>query len=243
MDADKINLHSNNGNITIQGSNVAAGNGLTVKGKNIDIREAENRVYSDDFYSKKKSGMLGGGIGVTFGSQKQTTESDQIKLYAQSSQVGSLHGNTTMIAKDTYTQTASAVSAIKGDVNILAKKADVKAADDKYETNTKQTFEQKGVTLAVTSPILSALQAVQGTVKSVERVGQSKNDRVNAMAAANSAMDAYRAGQAVGQAGKAMQEAMENGSVDSVVGVQVTYGQQRANHVRILKAKPQPNHK
>ena len=29
------------------------------------------------------------------------------------------------------------------------------------------------------------------------------------MAAANSAMDAYRAGQAVGQAGKAMQEAME----------------------------------
>ena len=94
--------------------------------------------------------------------------------------------------------------------------------------HTKQTFEQKGVTLAVTSPILSALQAVQGTVKSVERVGQSKNDRVNAMAAANSAMDAYRAGQAVGQAGKAMQEAMENGNMDSVVGAQITYGQQKS---------------
>ena len=115
-----------------------------------------------------------------------------------------------------------------GDVNILAKKVDIKAADDKYEMHTKQTFEQKGVTLAVTSPILSALQAVQGTVKSVERVGQSKNDRVNAMAAANSAMDAYRAGQAVGQAGKAMQEAMENGNMDSVVGAQITYGQQKS---------------
>ena len=80
----------------------------------------------------------------------------------------------------------------------------------------------------MTSPILSALQAVQGTVKSVERVGQSKNDRINAIAAANSAMDAYRAGQAVGQAGKAMQEAMENGSVDSVVGAQITYGQQKS---------------
>ena len=33
LDADKINLHSNNGNVTIQGSNVAAGNGLTVKAK------------------------------------------------------------------------------------------------------------------------------------------------------------------------------------------------------------------
>ena len=44
-----------------------------------------------------------------------------------------------MIAENTYTQTASKVSAIKdGDVNILAKKVDIKAADDKYETNTKQ---------------------------------------------------------------------------------------------------------
>ena len=228
LDADKIYLHSSKGNVTIQGSNVAAGNGLTVKAKNIDIREAENRIYSDDYYSKKKSGMLGGGIGVTFGSQKQTTENDQTKLYAQGSQVGSLNGNTTLIAENDYTQTASQVSAVNGDANILAKNVDIKAADDKYETNTKQTFEQKGVTLAVTSPILSALQAVQGTVKSVERVGQSKNDRVNAMAAANSAMDAYRAGQAVGQAGKAMQEAMENGNMDSVVGAQITYGQQKS---------------
>ena len=179
--------------------------------------------------SWKKSGVLGGGgLGVTFGAQKQTLESDKTKFYAQGSQVGSLNGNTTLIAENHYSQTASQVSAVNGDVNILAKKVDIKAADDKYETNTKQTFEQKGVTLAVTSPILSALQAVQGTVKSVERVGQSKNDRINAMAAANSAMDAYRAGQAVGQAGKAMQEAMENGNMDSVVGAQITYGQQKS---------------
>ena len=228
IDGKSVVIYSQDGNVTVQGSSVVGDDSLTVQAKNIDIREAENRVYSDDYYSKKKSGMLGGGIGVTFGSQKQTTESDQTKLYAQGSQVGSLNGNTTMIAENTYTQTASTVSAIKGDVNILAQKVQIKAADDKYETNTKQTFEQKGVTLAVTSPILSALQSVQGTMKSVERVGQSKNDRVNAMAAANSAMDAYRAGQAVGQAGKAMQEAMENGNMDSVVGVQITYGQQKS---------------
>ena len=228
LDADKINLHSNNGNITIQGSNVVGENGLTVRAKNIDIKEAENKVYSEDFHSKKKSGVLGGGLGVTFGAQKQTLESDKTKFYAQGSQVGSLNGNTTLIAENHYSQTASQVSAVNGDVNILAKSVDIKAADDKYETNTKQKFEQKGVSLALTSPILSALQAVQGTVKSVERIGQSKNDRVNAMAAANSAMDAYRAGQAVGQAGKAMQEAMENGNMDSVVGVQVTYGQQKS---------------
>ena len=229
IDGKTVNLIAGQGNVTVQGSNAVGENGLTVRAKNIDIKAAENKVYSEDFHSKKKSGVLGGGgLGVTFGAQKQTLESDKTKFYAQGSQVGSLNGNTTLIAENHYSQTASQVSAVNGDVNILAKNVDIKAADDKYEMHTKQTFEQKGVTLAVTSPMLSALQAVQGTVKSVERVGQSKNDRVNAMAAANSAMDAYRAGQAVGQAGKTMQEAMENGNMDSVVGAQITYGQQKS---------------
>ena len=228
IDGKSVVIYSQDGNVTVQGSSVVGDDSLTVKGKNINIREAENRVYSDDYYSKKKSGMLGGGIGVTFGSQKQTTESDQTKLYAQGSQVGSLNGNTTMIAENTYTQTASKVSAIKdGDVNILAKKVDIKAADDKYETNTKQTFEQKGLNIAITSPVLSAIQAVQGAVQSTRQVGESKHDRVNAMAAANAGFDAYRAGDSVMNAGKSIQDFMDSGNVDSVVGVQITYGQQK----------------
>ena len=229
LDADKIYIHSNNGNVDIQGSNAVAENGLVIKANNIDIHEAENRVYSDDYYSKKRSGALSGGIGITFGSQKQTTESDETKRYAQSSQVGSLNGNTTMIAENTYTQTASKVSAIKdGDVNILAKKVDIKAADDKYETNTKQTFEQKGLTIAITSPVISAIQAVQGAVQSTRQVGESKHGRVNAMAAANAGFDAYRAADSVMNAGDSIQKAMSNSDVDSVVGVQITYGQQKS---------------
>ncbi|OOF46627.1 hypothetical protein BKK52_11130 [Rodentibacter trehalosifermentans] len=178
--------------------------------------------------ARKNRGILSGGIGVTFGRQKQTTEADQTKHYAAGSQVGSLKGDTTLIAENHYTQTASAVSSVKGEVNILAKQVNIQAASDKYETHTKQTFEQKGLTLAITSPILSALQAVQSAVKSADKVGKSKNDRVNAMAAANAGMDVYRAGQAVGQAGKALQDAMGEGGVDSVVGVQITYGQQKS---------------
>ena len=229
LDADKIYIHSNNGNVDIQGSNAVAENGLVIKANNIDIHEAENRVYSDDYYSKKRSGALSGGIGITFGSQKQTTESDETKRYAQSSQVGSLNGNTTMIAKDTYTQTASAVSAIKGDVNILAKKANIKAADDKYETNMKQTFEKKGLTIAISSPVISAIQAVQGAIESTKQVGDSKHDRVNTMSAANAGFEAYRAYQSGKKAVTDVKDFMNGeGDVDSLIGVQITYGQQKS---------------
>ena len=230
IDGKTVNLIAGQGNVTVQGSNVVGENGLTVQAKNIDIKEAENKFYSDDFHSKKKSGMLGGGLGVTFGAQKQTLESDKTKFYAQGSQVGSLNGNVTLIAENHYTQTASLVSAIKGgDVNILAKKVDIKAADDKYETNTKQTFEQKGVTLAITSPVISAIQAVQGVVQSTRQVGESKHGRVNAMAAANAGFDAYRAAQSVGQATNDVGKFMsDTGNVDSVIGVQITYSQQKS---------------
>ena len=230
IDGKTVNLIAGQGNVTVQGSNVVGENGLTVQAKNIDIKEAENKFYSDDFHSKNKSGMLGRGLGVTFGAQKQTLESDKTKFYAQGSQVGSLNGNVTLIAENHYTQTASLVSAIKGgDVNILAKKVDIKAAEDKYETNTKQTFEQKGVTLAITSPVISAIQAVQGVVQSTRQVGESKHGRVNAMAAANAGFDAYRAAQSVGQAANDVGKFMSNtGNVDSVIGVQITYSQQKS---------------
>ena len=230
IDGKTVNLIAGQGNVTVQGSNVVGENGLTVQAKNIDIKEAENKFYSDDFHSKNKSGMLGRGLGVTFGAQKQTLESDKTKFYAQGSQVGSLNGNVTLIAENHYTQTASLVSAIKGgDVNILAKKVDIKAAEDKYETNTKQTFEQKGLTLAITSPVISAVQAVQGAVQSTRQVGESKHGRVNAMAAANAGFDAYRVAQSVGQAANDVGKFMsDTGNVDSVIGVQITYSQQKS---------------
>ena len=234
LDANKINIQSTHGDVTLQGSNAVSEKDFTVSAKNIAIKEAENNVYSDDFHAKKKSGVLtGGGIGITFGAQKQTVESDQTKRYAQGSQAGSLNGNTNIVADKTYTQTASTVSSVNGDVNILAQKVGIQAADDRYETNTKQTFQQKGLTIAITSPILSALQAVQGAVQSVEKVGQSKNDRVNAMAAANAGMSAYRAYQAVNGAKDAVKSVadaanMTKDGVDSLVGIQITYGQQKS---------------
>ncbi len=108
--------------------------------------------------------------------------------------MGSLNGNTNIVAGKTYQQTGSTVSSQKGDVNILAEQVNIEAAKEQSTSDYKHEMQQKGLTLAVNVPVVSAVQSV---AESAKQVGQSKNDRVNAMAAANAGFDAYKAGQAL----------------------------------------------
>ncbi|MEH8025378.1 filamentous hemagglutinin N-terminal domain-containing protein, partial [Gallibacterium anatis] len=194
IDGKNVSFNANNGDLTIQGASVVAENELIAKANNITIKEAENRIYSEDFYSEQKSGLMGsGGIGFSIGSKKETTENDQTKYYASGSQVGSLKGNTTLLAQDHYRQQGSTVSSLEGDVNIGSKKVDVLAADDKYETHYKHIMEQKGFTIAVNSPVVQAAQNVMAVVEQTHQVGESKNNRINTLAAANTAWAAMRA--------------------------------------------------
>jgi len=58
----------------------------------------------------------------------------------------------------------------------------------------EQKFQQSGITLAVTSPVLSALQTASSQIKAA---GQSSDSRVKALAAANVALNAKQAVDAV----------------------------------------------
>ncbi|WP_428705987.1 hypothetical protein, partial [Staphylococcus aureus] len=73
----------------------------------------------------------------------------------------------------------------------MAQQVNIEAAKEQSTRDYKYEMEQKGLTLAVNVPVVSAVQSV---VDSSKQVGQSKNDRVNAMAAANAGFDAYKAG-------------------------------------------------
>ncbi|MEH8053385.1 hemagglutinin repeat-containing protein, partial [Gallibacterium anatis] len=213
IDGENMSFNTNNGDLTIQGASVVAENELIAKANNITIKEAENRIYSEDFYSEQKSGLMGsGGIGFSIGSKKETTENDQTKYYASGSQVGSLKGNTTLLAQDHYRQQGSTVSSLEGDVNIGSKKVDVLAADDKYETHYKHIMEQKSFTIAVNSPVVQAAQNVMAVVEQAHQVGESKNNRINALAAANTAWAAMRATESVGSALSSAQ-ALANGDI------------------------------
>ncbi|QPB43232.1 hemagglutinin repeat-containing protein [Rodentibacter haemolyticus] len=234
IDGNRILLRADKGNVTVQGSSVVGEKGFTAIAQNIAIQEAENRMFEQDFEKTSKSGLMGsGGFGFSVGMRKESVENDQTKYYAQKSQVGSLNGDTTLIADKHYSQSASHVTSVKGNVSIQAEQVDIAAASDKYETNYKRTFEQKGLTIAINTPIQAAINAVKQVADSVQTVGESKDNRINAMAAANAGWTAYRAGQTLGQVGKSLGELMQNGTVPTeAVSVSITYSEQKSEETR-----------
>ncbi|MDE1705793.1 hemagglutinin repeat-containing protein [Acinetobacter nosocomialis] len=213
------------GNINVRGSNVVSDELTQIQAKdNANIEGAQNQYNSQTNSVVKNSGVMStGGIGFSLGKKQETTLKTEQQLTNSASQVGSLNGNTNIVAGKTYQQTGSTVSSQKGDVNILAEQVNIEAAKEQSTSDYKHEMQQKGLTLAVNVPVVSAVQSV---AESAKQVGQSKNDRVNAMAAANAGFDAYKAGQALSSLQGVLSNAGSlNGGVE--VGVSLTYGEQK----------------
>ncbi|MEI1722104.1 hemagglutinin repeat-containing protein [Acinetobacter baumannii] len=213
------------GNINVRGSNIVSDELMQIQAKdNANIEGAQNQYNSQTNSVVKNSGVMStGGIGFSLGKKQETTLKTEHQLTNSASQVGSLNGNTNIVAGKTYQQTGSTVSSQKGDVNILAQQVNIEAAKEQSTSDYKHEMQQKGLTLAVNVPVVSAVQSV---AESAKQVGQSKNDRVNAMAAANAGFDAYKAGQALSSLQGALSNAGSlNGGVE--VGVSLTYGEQK----------------
>ena len=85
---------------------------------------------------------------------------------------------------------------------------DIVAGQNTYATDTVTKSKQSGLTVAVNVPIVNAVMAVADTAQTV---GQSKNSRVNAMSAANTAMAGYQAANALSDLAKS--------GMDSVKGI------------------------
>ncbi len=78
-------------------------------------------------------------------------------------------------------------------------------------------------------PVVQAVQNAMAVVEQAKQVGESKHSRVNAMAAANTAWGAYRAGQGLMQAGQTLSQ-MANGNMAQGAmnaSVSITYGEQK----------------
>ncbi|WP_368543625.1 two-partner secretion domain-containing protein [Enterobacter soli] len=229
LSADTVNLSAGN-DLTVAGSSVVGSGDVALRaGNDLTLTSMGGRNNETHLREEKKSGLMSsGGIGFTVGSRKETTDQASQALAGQGSMVGSLNGDTVLLAGNDYRQTGSTVASPNGNVAIQGKNVTIEAAQNTYASQYKRTVEQKGFTLAVNVPVVQALQSV---IASTEKVGQSNNDRINMLAAANAAWDSARAANTLMNTA---QGAMANGVQGAAqnVSVSLTYGQSKQTHTQ-----------
>jgi filamentous hemagglutinin len=194
----------------LRGSSVVGDSATQIAaGGNLSIEAATNTSESSRFSETRKSGVFGsGGLGFTIGKQQQSTDQTSAQTTAAASTVGAVSGDVTLTAGNSYRQTGSDVLAPGGSVSITARDVQITEAREAQQSTTEQRFKQSGLTVAVSSPVLSAVQTVQSMA---EAASNTSDDRMKALAVANAAFavknaaSAIQAGQGVDFGGKSGQ--------------------------------------
>jgi filamentous hemagglutinin len=180
--------------INIQGSNVVGTKDVTLAAaNNVNIVTAQSKSAQSSYEKKETSGLFSTGASITMGSKEQDNENTLKTVTNTGSVIGSTGGNITINAGEHYTQTGSKVMAPAGDISIAAKAVDINAAFDTTEQNNKTHTEQSGLSLGVSSPIVSALQSIEQMGDASKKTDDS---RMKLLAAAAAAMTAKAVAQA-----------------------------------------------
>nr|WP_267889729.1 filamentous hemagglutinin N-terminal domain-containing protein [Herbaspirillum camelliae] len=193
--------------MSIVGSNVVSSAGTSlVAANNITVASASDKFESAEGSNKKSSGLLsGGGLGFTIGTRELDNKNTNVRTTAVSSNVGSIDGNVSIKAGNAYTQSGSNVLAPKGDIDVVAKQISILAAAESERSTQDMVFKQSGLTIQITSPVLSAIQTAQQMAQAAK---STSGGRMQLLAAANigfagkNAVDAVRTGQGFAVDGK-----------------------------------------
>ncbi|WP_211465747.1 hemagglutinin repeat-containing protein [Collimonas silvisoli] len=182
--------------IGVTGSNIVATNDVDLHAKNnVTISSAQNTSDSSYRFEEKTSGVFSsGGVGFTAGKKEQQNTQTSQQTTQTGSIIGSTDGNIRISAGNAYTQTGSDVIAPKGDIDILAQKVDINAATETMHATQDSKFKQSGVTVAVTNPVISAVQTGQQMGRAASQTGDG---RMQVLAGAVTALSTYNAVDAV----------------------------------------------
>lgn len=183
------------GNISVTGSNVVSdSNTLMQATGDISITSATN-THSETHYQKtKRSGISTSGASVSIGSQQLMTNTDSTYTTQTSSTMGSVSGDVVIEAGKTYTQKGSDVLAPQGDIDITAQQVNIVAAQNTGKTVQETKFKQSGLTLAISNPVINAVQTAE---QMKQAAGNTSDSRMQALAAGTTALAAKNAYDAI----------------------------------------------
>ncbi|CAN0180702.1 unnamed protein product, partial [Ectocarpus sp. 12 AP-2014] len=185
LDGQTVSLISGE-DIRVSGANIVADQDLGMHaGGNLNLEAAQNTDSDSHFSHTQKSGLFSGGFGLTIGSQQQESDATSTATFVAPTTVGSMGGNVTLTAGDTYTQIGSDVLAPSGDVLIGANTVDIREGRETRQRQSAQRFKQSGLSLSLSSPVVETGQRLQGQAQAA---GNTDSPRMQALAAANSAL-------------------------------------------------------
>ncbi|MFA6282755.1 MAG: hemagglutinin repeat-containing protein, partial [Desulfurivibrionaceae bacterium] len=118
-----------------------------------------------------------------------------------------------------YKQTGSDVLAPQGDIDISAQKIDIVEAQNTNRMETETKFSKSGVTIAITSPVISAIQTASQMGKVAS---QTQDGRMKALAGATAALSAKSAYDTV------TADPSAGGGVGANIGVSIMFGGSRS---------------
>ena len=155
-------------------------------GRNISIHAAEETDKEIHKKQVKKSGLIGGGLGFTIGSEKKKDSYDTEETMQVGSTVGSVKGSVTIHAQNNITVRASDIIAGK-DTLITGRNVDIESKDNTYRGKEEHEYKKSGLTVSLGG---TAVNAARDIAAPVRRAGEVGDGRLKALYALQAGMNA-----------------------------------------------------
>ena len=157
-------------------------------GRNISIHAAEETNKEIHKKQVKKSGLIGGGLGFTIGSEKKKDSYDTEETTQRGSTVGSVKGNVTITAGQTASVSASDIIAGK-DTLITGRNVDIESKDNTYRGKEEHEYKKSGLTVSLGGTAVNAARDIAAPVKRAGEVGDGRLKALYALQAGMNARD------------------------------------------------------
>lgn len=164
LSGDTVTIVSGS-NTKVIASNVAGTNDVSIaSGKDTTIESAEEVEQHDYEKRVKKSGLLGGGLGFTIGSEKRNDQYKDANITQKGSTVGSIAGNVTIEANKDVHVDASDIIAGK-DISMTGENAEITSKDNIYHSDEKHEYKKSGLTVSVSGGVADVLTDTMNNIK------------------------------------------------------------------------------
>ncbi len=183
-------------------------------GRDLTLSAGYSRHTLDRYRQQLTSGVFrGGSIGFTAGEQEQRHRQREEGERAVASLVGATDGGVTLSAGRDYRQTGSQVLAPRGDIELDAQRITLGEARERSEQRNDTTFRQSGLSLRVSSPVITAYE----TARQLQQASADSDDpRLKLLAGAGGAL-----------AGKNLYDALKANPKGGGITVSLTVGNSR----------------